>query len=271
MNKKEINVHLDTITPLFTGDAWQKTTKIRPSSLMGSLRFWFEVICYFSGVVSEENFDKAKERFEKEVNEKKFKDKHKGKGTDIRSQIETLIEMNIPLPSIIFGTTGWRGLIEIKEIEPLYDYRFVNKLNLPGRICVSKLNGDVKENNNCPNGSNNTWSVFYFSNTYFYGEFKVKFLVEEEILNSIFYPLLNFMDEYGYCGGKWNIGYGRLKVVEVKQNNNGENWKIEKFDFSIFNAGNSEKFGLEKYLKSVDNFDDLIQVQRNNKKNKDFK
>jgi CRISPR-associated protein Cmr1 len=43
MGKKEINVDLQTITPLWTGDAWQENTKIRPSSLMGSLRFWFAV------------------------------------------------------------------------------------------------------------------------------------------------------------------------------------------------------------------------------------
>lgn len=262
MSKKEVTVHLETITPLWTSDAWQKNTKSRPSSLIGSLRFWFEVICYFSGIVPKNDFDMGKGRFEKEVEEKEFKAKLMGKGTDIKSQIETLKEMKIPIPSIIFGTTGWKGLIEIKEIETLDDYCFGNKLNLPERICISKQNGEIKENNNCPRSSNQDWSVFYLSQPYFYGKLKVKFLAEEEILNSIFYPLLNFMDKYGYWGGKWNIGYGRLRVITEEQNNNDRKW----FDFSLFKNKNGEKFDSEKYLISVSNFDDLIHVQKNNKK-----
>ncbi|HHW58082.1 MAG TPA: hypothetical protein GXX15_10590 [Clostridia bacterium] len=268
MSKKEINVDLETITPLWTGDAWQENIKIRPSSLMGSLRFWFEVICYFMGILSKKDFDSKKGRFEEEVNQDEFKKKLKSNSTDVKSQIETLIEMNIPVPSIIFGTTGWRGLIEIKEIKPLYDYCFGNKLNLPGRICVSKVNENVKENSDCSKRSDKDWSVFYFPNPYFYGIFEVKFLVEEEILDSIFYPLLNFMDKYGYWGGKWNIGYGRLKAIEVKQNNDTkDDWKNnKKFNFSFENK-KDEGVDLSKYLELVNSFDNLSQIQGSNDKN----
>ncbi|MFU2158420.1 RAMP superfamily CRISPR-associated protein [Caldisericum sp. AR60] len=266
MGKKEINVDLRTITPLWTGDAWQKNTKIRPSSLMGSLRFWFEVICYFAGVVSKKDFDSKKGRFERDVNEKEFKKNLDNKNTDIKSQIKTLKGMSIPVPSIVFGTTGWRSLIEIREIKPLEDDSFGNRLNLPNRICVSKVNGEVKENSDCPKGSDEkNWSVFYLPNPYFYGQFNVKFLVEEEILNGIFYPLLNFMDEYGYWGGKWNIGYGRLKIIEVKQNNSVKNdWtNNNKFNCS-FEDNKNEEFKLSE---SVNNFSDLIVINNN----KEFK
>ena len=37
---KEIKITLKTLTPLWTGDAWGDNTSIRPSSIMGSLRFW---------------------------------------------------------------------------------------------------------------------------------------------------------------------------------------------------------------------------------------
>jgi CRISPR-associated protein Cmr1 len=268
MGKKEINVDLQTITPLWTGDAWQENTKIRPSSLMGSLRFWFEVICYFAGIVLKGDFDNQKGRFERDVNEKEFKKNLNNKNTDIKSQIKTLKGMGIPVPSIVFGTTGWRSLIGIKEIKPLEDYCFGNVLNLPSRICVSKQNDEVKENNNCPKRSDeNNWSVFYLSNPYFYGHFNVKFLIEEEILDSIFYPLLNFMDEYGYWGGKWNIGYGRLKIIGIKQNNNVKNdWtNNNKFNFS-FEDNKNEEFDLSKYLKFVNNFADLIVINHEDKK-----
>jgi CRISPR-associated protein Cmr1 len=271
MSKKEVTVTLETITPLWTGDAWQDSKEIRPSSLMGSLRFWFEVISYFSGVCSKEDFNKSNGRFEKEVNQDEFKKNLKSNGTDVKSQIEILRGMDIPVPSIIFGTTGWRSLIEIKEIKPLDDYCFGNKINLPERICVSKKNEEVKESCDCPKRSNEDWSVFYLPNPYFYGVFEVKFLVEEEILDGIFYPLLNFMDEYGYWGGKWNIGYGRLKIRKVKQNNDTkDNWKNnKKFNFSF---GNKEKeVDLSELLELVYSFDDLSQIQGSNNNDKNIK
>ena len=174
MNKKEVIVHLETITPLWTGDAWQENSNVRPSSLMGSLRFWFEVICYFTGIVSEKEFDAKKGRFEKEVKQDEFKEKLKNiknNGIDFKSQIKTLGKMDIPVPSIIFGTTGWKSLIEIKEIKSLEDSCFRNILNLPDRICVSKQNREIKEDNGCPKSSNDAWSVFYLAQPYFYGKY----------------------------------------------------------------------------------------------------
>ncbi|KHO62656.1 CRISPR type III-B/RAMP module RAMP protein Cmr1 [Thermoanaerobacter sp. YS13] len=264
MSKKEINVILETITPLWTGDAWQDNTKIRPSSLMGSLRFWFEIICYFSGVCSEKDFNKSNGRFEKDIKNEEIRKELLNYGTDFDAQIQALRKLNVPIPAIVFGTTGWKSLIEIKEIKPLYDYCFGNRLNLPNRICVSKVNEEVKENSDCPKRSDNNWSVFYFPNPYFYGVFEVKFLVEEEILDGIFYPLLNFMDEYGYWGGKWNIGYGRLKIMRI--NGNVEWTGKQRFDFSLFKDETNGVLDWSNYLKLVNSFADLIKIDKNSKK-----
>ena len=68
MGKREIAVTFRTVTPVWTGNAWQQMTEIRPSSLIGSLRFWFETIMYFAGVLNEKDFDFKKGRFEKELN-----------------------------------------------------------------------------------------------------------------------------------------------------------------------------------------------------------
>ena len=57
---KTITLTLDTITPLWTGDAWGKNNEIRPSSIMGSLRFWFEVICYFAGITKKDYYKDGK-------------------------------------------------------------------------------------------------------------------------------------------------------------------------------------------------------------------
>jgi CRISPR-associated protein Cmr1 len=93
MSKVEIKVQFETITPLWTGDAWMENNEIRPSSLIGSLRFWFEVICYFGGICSEKDFDKEKGRFEKDIKNDEIKKRLLKYGTDFDGQIEALKEL----------------------------------------------------------------------------------------------------------------------------------------------------------------------------------
>ena len=75
--KLEINTYkvtFRTVTPLYFGDAWMKNTVLRASSIMGSLRFWFEVICYFAGITTNADY-KGKEQnaiLKAELNQKKF-------------------------------------------------------------------------------------------------------------------------------------------------------------------------------------------------------
>ena len=276
MSKKEIEVTFKTITPIWTGDINGECTEIKPASIMGSLRFWFEVICYFSGICEKKDFRNG--RFEKEVDRKKFKECLIKKGNTFESKIECLIKQNIPLPSIIFGTTNWKSLIEVKSIEYLEDYCFGNRLNLPAKICISKSNYEIKENYNCPKKSNKDWSVFYFANPYFYGKFEIKFQIEEKIAEPIFYPLLTFMDRYGFWGGKWNIGYGRLNVSEIKINDNSlDNWSKEEFVFKDIN-NNYENKKFEDFVKSdTSNFinnliqqENKIQIFNTNNSNNSF-
>ncbi len=238
MNRVKIKVNFETITPLWTGDAWMENSGIRPSSLIGSMRFWFEVVCYFGGIYKKEEFDFSKGRFEKDIKNDKIKRKLLTSGTDFNGQVQALRELGVSIPAIVFGTTGWRSLIEIKEIKPIEDYCFGNRLKFPYKFCINKNNQDeVKEGNDCPKKSKNNFSFYYFKIPYFWGKFEVVFRVHNEIKSSIFLPLLTFMDKYGYWGGRWNIGYGRLRVLSVNSQNG--DWKKQgKFDFSNF--GKSE-------------------------------
>jgi len=70
-----------------------ENNEIRPSSLIGSLRFWFEVICYFGGVCSAKDFDKEKGRFEKDIKNKDVKEKLLEHGTYFYGQIKALKEL----------------------------------------------------------------------------------------------------------------------------------------------------------------------------------
>ncbi len=251
MAKKEITITFRTITPLWTGDAWQEDREIRPSSLIGSLRFWFETIMYFADVLNDKDFNPQNGRFEKEVNRKELRNFRLKNGNDIKEIINHLLhEQKIPISSVIFGTTNWRSLIEIKDIFDLNkfsDYKYYL-----GTLKFTEL----KHNGKIP-----TW---YFPKG-FYGKFKVKFLVEKNILDSIFYPLLTFMDKYGFWGGKWNIGYGRLKVESVEENNSSKNnWR--KSDFEL---PNGICFSWNK-LQVVNDFNELMQFSYENRKIKIF-
>jgi len=275
MSKKEVQVIFETITPLFTGDAWQESKEIRPSSLLGSLRFWFEVLCYFSNNCRKEDLNRDKGRFEKEINGKYFiKCLRRKQNTSILLKIECLLEQKIPLPSIVFGTTGWKSLIEIKNIEYLEDYCFGNRLNLPRKICIEKQNkkkknlNSLKDCENIPDKSK--FSLYFFPQFYFYGKFKVTFLVEEFIKTRIFFPLLVFMDKYGYWGGKWNLGFGRLKIA--KEGENGRISQIEQisFKFDVFNR-NSPSFEIKSLIKEyeTESLEKInLQDRLNNRQNK---
>jgi len=231
--KKEVIVTFNTITPLWTGDAWGECKEIKPSAIMGSLRFWFEVIMYFAGILEKKDFNSQSGRFEKEVNRGKLQDFLIKNGNSFEVQIQALLEQEVPISSIVFGTTNWKSLIKIKKIEPIEDYCFGNILSLPSKICIDKSSFETKKEKDCPSKSNQDWSVFFFVKPYFYGKFKVTFLVEEQIIDSIFSPLLTFMDKYGFWGGKWNIGYGRLKVENVRENRDIKN-RWQKSDFELF-------------------------------------
>ncbi|GEM_PF-911768 len=277
--KKEIKITFQTLTPLWTGDAWGENNTIRPSGLMGSLRFWFEVICFFSGITDKNDYEKGK--LKDNVDGKVLEQKILENGADFSSIDKTLAEMGITLPSKIFGCTGWKGWIRIKEIRPVEDDFFGKKLNLPYAVTISKNASflvneykDKKELNDFINSEysgkrkeknkqfKKNYSVWYFAQPYFYGKFELIFELEEKILEPIFYPLLTFMEKYGFWGGKWNIGYGRLKVekVEIKNNSYFEkinNWRNEEFGFSEFFKNENSKFDSKKFSDLIDNNDFL--------------
>lgn len=213
---EEFTVKLNALTPIWTGDAWLNNNNIRPSALIGSLRFWFETICFFSGIVDESDYQdgilKGKEKFNHEIFQKTLL----YNGLSFNTLNEFFNNMKIPIPSRIFGMTNFKSTISIKKIE--FDKK--NFLNNPkGKIINDK-----------------NW---YWKNPSYQGEFNVTFEVQNDIVEPIFYPLLNFMDQYGFWGGGWNIGYGRLKIDGI--NGSNDKWRKDTFEFSKFNKSYSDK------------------------------
>ncbi|SFQ19231.1 type III-B CRISPR module RAMP protein Cmr1 [Caldicoprobacter faecalis] len=127
MSEKEVIVKLKTITPLWTGDAWQESSQLRPSSLFGSLRFWFSVYWKFikNGSIEDLNHDEEatdSSRISPLIKQivLKYIFDH-GNVEDMDSLIDkALEEIEISVPSRLFGCTGWKSRvdIEIKSSKP---------------------------------------------------------------------------------------------------------------------------------------------------------
>ena len=253
---KKIKVKFDTLTPIWSGDAWGDNKEIRPSSLMGSLRFWFEVICYFARITNEKNYENGK--LKDDVNEKELKKKILVNGSDFNGINKSLAELGVTLPSRVFGCTGWKGWVRIKNITKINEDRN-NRYDFPtGRVEFRELKYKKGDKIITP-----TW---YFKRG-FSDSFDMVLEVEENILNPIFYPLMNFMDQYGFWGGKWNIGYGRLKVedIEIKEDDKfikKTGWKKDKFELSIFNGD----FKDEKISDIVGLANDFAQLEQKGEK-----
>lgn len=240
MNK--VKVTFETITPLWTGNAWQENVKIRPSSIINSLRFWFEIFCYFNDIEV-----KSYEE-EKELNYEKFtksvrKYIENGKNSE-GAEDQALGDLGISLPSRIFGCKGWQGRVKIKEITPVNGYCFGNKLNLPEVICLEKQNKEWKwkefetrkkwkdfktKRNLMKKNKKNNLSSWFLNNPYFYGEFQVTFETDDVIRDSVLFPLLKFVEKYGFLGGKWNTGYGRVKIKDPDLNQTYDEFKLSNF------------------------------------------
>lgn len=269
-NNREIKVTINTLTPLWTGDAWGENYKIRPSSIMGSLRFWFELICYFSGIIDNRDYEEGK--LKDNLNSDEFKKKLLIYGSSFEGLYKALAKCKISLPSKVFGCKGWKGWIRIKRI------KVKNKENCKypiGKVEFEELKYtkkyfDKKENKE---KEKEVIPTYYFSKG-FCGKFAITFEIEEKILEPIFYPVLRFIEKYGFLGGKWNIGYGRVKVENVddalwnskfaNKDDNEIEFKFSKSNFKKINEliniknGFSSSTASSEFLKfflDVDSFD----------------
>jgi CRISPR-associated protein Cmr1 len=211
---EEIKVTFETITPLWTGDASGNHKEIRPSSIMGSLRFWFEVICLFGGITKKEDYKDGilkSDLSDGFSREKLLKEIEKNNGKSSIGIKEDFLK-KLPLPAQIFGCTGLKSKIRIKSIKKIKED---HPNNYPiGPLQISSLTYEkfIPRNN-----QRKTVTPRWFFQKGFQGQFEIVFEVESSILDSIFFPLLNFIEKYGFWGGKWNIGYGRAKIIYLSQ------------------------------------------------------
>ena len=217
---KEIKVTFKTLTPLWTGDAWGENKGIRPSSLMGSLRFWFYIYCKSSGVDTEKlNKDGVPadniNEYVKEYNKKnKIKESFESLlqkeiiASDYDTAVDKVFEkINLPLISRIFGCTGWKSMITIKDID--YDEQTIKKSDINFKFLYDKLQ----------TGTYN--SKFWANKLLFKDKDKIKVFKNVRIkllVNDIYkFEFEKFVKFYQgkviLIGGKKSFGFGFCKIT----------------------------------------------------------
>lgn len=210
---KKLPVTFETITPLFTGDCNQEMTEIKPTSIMGSLRFWFEVICHFSGKFNNEAYSKN------ELNAKEFKGFIKEKPDTTSEEIQK--EFKLSPTAFYFGCTGWKSRIGIEKIHASEESNLGNFLSNPEVIYFDKYvtnpiwkECSLKDYKRKDKREKQKLSSWFLPNQYFCGKFEITFsLPDKSLKENILFPVLSFIQEYGFLGGKNNLGYGRVKIL----------------------------------------------------------
>jgi|GEM_PF-1173963 len=227
---KRLRISLNTLTPLWTGDADGNSEKIKLTGIIGSLRWWFEALVrgmgyYACDITSEKSDKKCK------VEIKKPED------------VLTIYEKICPV-CFIFGTTGWKSRfllnIENDNLQKPYNGKVIVKLN-DGRgwHYEAGLMGEA---------------TLAFQYDKFYLKENLKF---SDVFPSTLKILLYLIQEYGMLGAKTSMGYG---VVKFKLNGNDlsiaeSDWeKFEKY-LELF------KKNFKKEVKYLPNLKDMFFVK----------
>jgi len=209
VGKREIQVIFETITPLWTGDINGKCTELKPSSIIGSLRFWFEVYCHFSGIEVKEKEDLKYKTFEK-IRKEAFEKYNKKEITDIEEYI--IKKLPLTASSKIFGCTGWKSRIKIEKLEPEiievskneFDYEFLFD-NFSTKWWSNKILFNNKD------------QIKLFNNV------KISLIIDTIILEEFEKFLRFYEDKIILVGGKKSFGFGFTKI---KSNINLKNVSI---------------------------------------------
>ncbi len=71
------------------------------------------------------------------------------------------------------------------------------------------------------------------------------------------------MDKYGYWGGKWNIGYGRLKIEKVEiDGSEFSNWCKDEFNLEFLKDEKLKSLNYTNLIEEAKNIDELLQQDR---------
>lgn len=257
MRMKTISVTFKTLTPIYFGNAIQTFEEIRPSEILGCMRFWLDVVSVCQNSTNFkylDDLDKSikdrskKEKKNEEIDEiilKKLFEKPNDSWEQMISEEFKRIFNIQKLSDWLFGCESFKGQISIENVDIKNNIAYIGKT----RINIKKTN-----NNNKHNYRNNNDSFWYLPERVYMGEFTIKFKVNEHLVKEIFYPLLYFINEVGYLGGKWNLGLGRVEIVEVSDKSLDRKVNLKDyndFESCINTIKSSENYDITKHFESL--------------------
>lgn len=273
---KTINVTFNTLTPIYFGDAKQYFIDIRPSAILGCMRFWLDVanVGLSKGKITMDQMDELtkntnkKEDSKPNINEiilKKLFENTKDISWDnmILEEYKDTFKKK-KCSDLLFGCEDFKGNITIEEINVGDENKNNQDEEDGGGSGLS--NESKKENNDNEDNKNNERSsiangVIYFEfkkgkkikYKIYIGEFSVRFKVNELLLEDYFYPLLYFINEVGYLGGKWNLGFGRVEVVKVIDESIKQEIDLRKYGkfAKCITIESSRNYNIETHFKNI--------------------
>lgn len=219
---RELTLMIQTVTPIWTGGSDGKMDRLHETGLMGSLRWWYEVIVRGMGGHACDPSSDKKCAFDKE----KF-DKSKEKGLPLSI---CLREAGLCDACQVFGATGWkrRFRLEITNTD-LKDVSFP-KLQTSG----NRYKKDAAKGK--PN--------WYFSGNAKEGNFTIKITPMREFDPALIHGVLRLIQNHSGFASKTQLGCGRIRIV------NEPNFDREKF---LNIASNISSVGSDKTFPSLQN------------------
>jgi len=195
-----MQVSLDFVTPLWTGNASRQANRVQITGLLGSLRWWYEALVRgLGGYVSDPTAEEK--QYRSEFDTKAYQDALRHD----RSQAEALAMgfQSLGAVEYLFGATGWASLFRLQVLQPpertALHFRTtldINK-NWLGRV----FQGDEQRN----------YAIDSLEVPY--GPAKLNFVLrghDTEYVQSQLALLFRFIAAYGGLGARLQHGFGQI-------------------------------------------------------------
>ena len=203
---------IKTLTPIWTGNVNRECTKLRETSILGSLRWWFEAIVRGFGGYACDSVGEVVEKCKFDVD--KYKNCAKSE------------ELICPV-CYVFGTTGWSRRFRFEINQSFREMYYENLVIVGNKRNWYYPSGVVSCGNekNVIRCINPLWKVHGDR----FGQNSGKNEMEYD-LESILRVLFAFISNWGMIGGKTAIGYGVVRF----ENDDGDSLRVDGDDFNEF-------------------------------------
>lgn len=184
MSEEHMNVRVRTLTPIWTGGVEGRCDRLHETSIIGSMRWWYETICSSFGYVCDPS---SSSRCELSGKEKNAKDR-----------------MAKLCPSCaLFGCGGYSRQFNLQ-----IDYAPMTPLHFRTSVPINK--NWIKQIFGGENKNIDSMNVFY-------GDIILRILVKREnaaFLKSQLFMILSFLSKYVAFGAKTQHGFGQFQLLD---------------------------------------------------------